>query len=90
MSADVPHDEVIRRSFAPGDCLIQLTDGVFEAMSPAEKTWGQRSMEEVLKQPPGEGEAQGRVARTIAALQAHADGHPFVDDVTLLLCTRSA
>ena len=88
VSADVPHDPVIERSFAPGDCLIQLTDGVFEAMSPAEKTWGQRSMEAVLASPPGPGEEQGRVARTVAALRAHAAGTPFVDDVTLLLLTR--
>ena len=88
VSAGVPHDPIVERSFAPGDCLIQLTDGVFEAMNPEGHTWGQRPMEAVLKQPPAPGEGHGRVARTIAALRSHAAGTPFADDVTLLLLTR--
>jgi sigma-B regulation protein RsbU (phosphoserine phosphatase) len=74
---------------APGDLLLVYTDGITEAVNPADEEFGVERLETVARAHRGAPLAELR--RAIEdALEAFAEGVPFADDRTLLLLRRTA
>ncbi len=68
----------------PGDVLVVVTDGVTDAVDPADEPFGAARLADVVRahvadEPPRIEEA------VFAALAAHARGVPYGDDVTLVV-----
>jgi sigma-B regulation protein RsbU (phosphoserine phosphatase) len=67
-----------------GDLLVAYTDGVSEAMSPAEEEWGEERLVASLR-----GSARRTAADVLASVMAAADafasGAPQHDDMTLVV-----
>ena len=70
-------------AFQPGDLLVAYTDGVSEAMNPADEEWGEDRMREAIEQSGGLGAAQ-LIESILAAADAFAAGAPQHDDMTLV------
>ena len=69
-----------------GDALFLYTDGVSDAMNPAQQMFGLSALEKTLN-GCGEKTAQERVDAVQNAVQAFTDGAPQFDDITMLcLC----
>jgi sigma-B regulation protein RsbU (phosphoserine phosphatase) len=73
-------------SFAPGDILVFLSDGLVEATNPAGEEFGFERFEGVLREHAAEGAAALRDA-LMAAVRTHTAAAPAQDDCTLLLLT---
>ena len=71
----------------PGDGLVLFSDGLFEALDPAEKTMGIEAVREVLEATAGAGAAEV-LSQLRARLDRHAAGRGWEDDVTVLVVTR--
>ena len=70
----------------PGDTLVLYTDGVTEAMSPSGETFGPERLMEALE---GSGCSADRLmGAVLVAVNAHANGTPLQDDLTLVLVRR--
>jgi serine phosphatase RsbU (regulator of sigma subunit) len=73
----------------PGDTLVLYTDGITEAMNPAEEEYGSERLLEVCDGHRGDGLVA--LAEAIEDdLESFADGVPFADDRTLVLLRRLA
>ncbi len=70
---------------AAGDLLLLYSDGVTEAMDPADQAFGDAALVELLA--GANGDAAAVVAAIRQAVHAHARGAPQSDDITLL-CAR--
>ena len=72
-------------SFAlkPGDLLLLFTDGVSEAMNPANEEWGEERLIEVALASDGF-DAAGLITRIMSAADNFAAGAPQHDDMTLV------
>lgn len=72
----------------PGDALVLVSDGVFEAHDPRGRLMGTARLREVLSRAGGApaGEVLSRVRK---AVQDHADGEPAKDDTTVLVVARA-
>jgi sigma-B regulation protein RsbU (phosphoserine phosphatase) len=74
-------------TMAPGDRLLALTDGAFEARSPADQELGLDRLAEAFialrDRPAGE-----TLAALLDLVRAHGAGRPIADDVTLVLVER--
>lgn len=68
----------------PGDLLLGYTDGLSEAMNPAEEEWGEERLSQALRACDGTPAAQV-VERLMAGADAFAAGAPQHDDMTLLV-----
>ncbi len=72
-----------------GDTLVLYTDGIVEAMSPAEDFFGERRLEQVVRSvahlPP-----EGIIPAVVAAVQDFTGLSSFEDDITLVLVRRDA
>lgn len=67
-----------------GDMLVAYTDGVSEAMNPADEEWGEARMMEVLEHCRGLAAAR-TIEYVMAGADAFASGAPQHDDMTLVV-----
>jgi phosphoserine phosphatase RsbU/P len=72
----------------PGDTLLMFTDGVTDAVSVQNATFGPKGMEEAVK-GPGPASAPVVVERLRQAVKQHAAGRAPHDDVTLVALGRT-
>jgi sigma-B regulation protein RsbU (phosphoserine phosphatase) len=68
----------------PGDLLIAFTDGISEAMNPAEEEWGEEQLLEVA-QSCSDLSAAGMIKRLMDAADTFAAGAKQHDDMTLVI-----
>jgi sigma-B regulation protein RsbU (phosphoserine phosphatase) len=67
-----------------GDLLVGFTDGISEAMNPAEEEWGEDAMLERLKEVRGES-ADEILRLIVASADAFANGAKQHDDMTMIV-----
>jgi phosphoserine phosphatase len=72
---------------APGDALVLVTDGVFEASDCAGRAYGVERVEQVLCAHVG-GSASAMGGAVLDDLVSHLSGRPSEDDVTLVVVRR--
>ena len=75
-------------SFAPGDIVALITDGVYERESPAGAEMGSDAVVDIIRSHTGAPLAE-IVQRIVAACDAFGGAAPQADDMTLLLVRRS-
>jgi phosphoserine phosphatase RsbU/P len=68
----------------PGDLLVMYTDGVSEAMNPAEEEWGEERMTSAIERCEGLS-AAGTVEQILQAADEFARGAKQHDDMTLVV-----
>jgi phosphoserine phosphatase RsbU/P len=79
---------VMRDVIAPGEQLVAFSDGVTEAIGPADELFGDERLDALLhKQAPAG--AHAMVTSVIAAIDAFSAGLPQSDDITLLVVART-
>lgn len=84
---DLGKVEPLLIEMAPGDIFAAITDGVFEAKSPADEQFGADRMAEVLMRYAGE--SSGQIIREmLKAVDGYMDGTAQEDDITMLLIKR--
>jgi sigma-B regulation protein RsbU (phosphoserine phosphatase) len=71
----------------PGDSLLLYTDGVTDALSPAEEQFAEPRLIEASTSPAPS--AQARIQNIMAALDAHIADREQYDDVTLLAVQKA-
>ena len=71
----------------PGDSLVMYTDGVTEAINPAEEEFGTKRLDTILGAHAGEG-CQQIVESVKGGLNDFVDGAEQSDDITLLVVKR--
>lgn len=71
----------------PGETLVLLTDGVLEAGSPDGREFGRDAALAVLRSAHDRS-ADEMATQLVAAVLAHTEGQPRVDDVTTVVCKR--
>ncbi len=71
----------------PGDALLGFTDGISEAMNPADEEWGEPRLADAFRACAGL-PAAAAVERLIAAADAFAAGAPQHDDMTVIVVRR--
>jgi sigma-B regulation protein RsbU (phosphoserine phosphatase) len=73
-----------------GDVLIAFTDGISEAMNPADEEWGEANLvaaaQTLLTKPACSTTAQQLIQCIIQAADRFTHGAPQHDDMTLLIC----
>ena len=74
-------------AFAPGDTLVFYSDGVSEAMDPAENELGEEKLVEGLLARP-RGSVKEVVDDVFADVRRHAAGAPQSDDITVVAIRR--
>src|SRR5690606_2991852 len=74
---------------APGDLLALYTDGVTEALSPADEEYTEDRLDAALVRHRARA-ADALLAAVRDDVRAWADGRPFGDDLTLLVLKRTA
>jgi len=80
--------EVARRTLEPGETVVIYTDGVSEAMNPASDLYGVERLRETIAKG---GPEPAKLAQAILAdVKRHANGRAQNDDITLMVCGRSA
>lgn len=73
----------------PGDSIYLYTDGVTEALNPAQELFGDDRLYEILNRHRAQaGEPETFVQAIYREVQAFADGEPQADDITMLYVTR--
>jgi len=85
LSADRFRDslEVCEGNLEPGESLIFFTDGLSEAQAPDGSFYGEARLEVLLARP-----TEDLQAMILADVAAFTQGHPFADDLTLLILSR--
>jgi len=68
----------------PGDAILLYTDGVTEAMNPAQELYGEARLVDLAASSAGQ-DAQGLCAELAAGVHQFADGAEQSDDITLLV-----
>jgi sigma-B regulation protein RsbU (phosphoserine phosphatase) len=76
------HQAVVRLD--PGDLIVAFTDGISEAMNPAEEEWGEERLAAAVAAARTR-EATGIVEGLIAAADTFAAGAPQHDDMTVVV-----
>jgi phosphoserine phosphatase RsbU/P len=87
LGATARHDFPSREwTFAAGDRLVLLTDGLIESPNPAGEPFGFERFEAILAR---ESSSPSEVLRDaiLAAVEAHTGGAPLEDDRTLVIVT---
>ena len=79
----IPYEEgeVVLRE---GDLLVLFTDGVSEAMNPANQEYGEERLEAMVRGSGDQG-ARALIEAIHRDIQAHADGAPQSDDITMMV-----
>ncbi len=72
----------------PGDCLVLMTDGIFEAQRQDRPCLGLDAVAQAMAQVAGRG-AAAVCAAVVARVREHLDGHAPHDDMTLLVAERT-
>ena len=75
--------ELCEGTLEPGDSLIFFTDGLSEALAPDDTFYGEDRLAALLERPSGD--LQASILTDVAAF---TQGHPFADDLTLLILSR--
>ena len=76
-------------SLAPGEALLVFTDGVTDAMCPANKLFGPDGVTTALQRAKGAANDSAKLgADLVAAVKAHAAGRDQNDDIALLCFGR--
>jgi len=85
ISSVVPHLAADSHAipFGPGDRLLAYTDGVTEAMNPAEEAFGAERLEAAVRDSPG-----GDLSPILERLDRFRDGRPPADDETIVAVRR--
>jgi sigma-B regulation protein RsbU (phosphoserine phosphatase) len=78
--------KIDRITFAPGDALLLYTDGISDALSPAQEQFSESRLIEAATAPALS--AQARIRNIMRALDLHIAGREQYDDVTLLAVQR--
>lgn len=73
---------------APGDALVLLTDGVTEALSPADAPFDEQRLLDAVAQHGGSG-PEGLVEALVGEVQRWAGDRPLEDDVVVVAIARS-
>ena len=85
---DVPYREQTL-TLNPGDSIYLYTDGVTEALNPAQELLGDDRLYEILNRHRAQAEEPETFVQAIyREVQAFADGEPQADDITMLYVTR--
>lgn len=71
----------------PGDTLVIYSDGISEAMNIEREMWGERKLEELLRERQGE-PAERIIDHVVAAVKTHAGACPQSDDLTIVVVKR--
>ena len=79
---EFPTAEVV--TLEAGDVLALATDGVWEAVNPAEEEYGAERFNEVVRANAHRG-AAAIIDAVYASVMAFADGEPLRDDFTLVI-----
>ncbi len=70
--------------FGPGDLMVVYSDGISEAMNPADEQFGEARIAEVIGRERHR--SAGEIIESIiAAVRAHAETAPQMDDMTLVV-----
>ena len=72
----------------PGDVVVLVTDGIFEAMGPVRKCLGLPRLERVILDAPPGASAVGHAI--LEAIREHSGGEPQADDMTICCLGRLA
>lgn len=75
--------ELAEGTLEPGDRLVFYTDGLSEALDPADALYGETRLAELLARP-----AEDLQAAILADVTAFTQGRPLADDLTLLILGR--
>jgi len=74
---------------APGDLLVLLSDGIYDAVNAAGEAFGEERVEQLVATHHA-GSAAALSAALLDAVQAFAEGAPQEDDITVVLVKREA
>jgi sigma-B regulation protein RsbU (phosphoserine phosphatase) len=74
--------------FGPGDLMVVYSDGISEAMNPAEEQFGEVRIAEVIARERSR-TATEIIESIIGAVRAHAGAAPQMDDMTLVVIKGS-
>ena len=83
MPTMIPYEEG-EVTLREGDILVLFTDGVSEAMNPANQEYGEERLEAVIRKAGGWG-AQALIEVIHQDIQQHAAGAPQSDDITMMV-----
>jgi serine phosphatase RsbU (regulator of sigma subunit) len=75
--------ELAQGTLEPGDRLVFYTDGLSEALDPADALYGETRLAELLARP-----AEDLQAAILLDVTAFTQGRPLADDLTLLILGR--
>ncbi|MDD8012794.1 MAG: SpoIIE family protein phosphatase [Acidobacteriota bacterium] len=71
----------------PGDRLVVFSDGISEAVNPADEEFGEASVYELAVANRGASAAE-LIEKILKSVSAHAGGRPQMDDMTLVVIQR--
>lgn len=83
---DVPEPDAV--SLNPGDAIVVVSDGVFEAMNAQHEMFGLDRLRDTLAEMCGR-PADEVVHKLLAAVRTHLDGTMHQDDLTVLVASRN-
>ncbi len=76
----------LRTQLQPGDVMVAYTDGLTDARSPDQTSWGSEGLRNVLRELQGNGlEASVWVKAITERVYAHIDREDQFDDLTLMV-----
>lgn len=81
--------EAVTTTIAPGDMLVMYSDGVTEAENPSGRPFEEDGLSRVIDAHAAEAPAEIGSA-VLKAVERHAEGSRFGDDLTILLLKRAA
>lgn len=68
----------------PGDRVVMFTDGITEAMDPAEEEFGEERVQELVSSQP-DVSAQSILESIVAEVETFSSGAPQADDITMVI-----
>ena len=78
--------KVEKRIIDPGDTIVIVTDGAYEARSPKGEFYGMEAIYELIRQGGSKADALGKAL--LADIRRHVNGHPQNDDITIMTIGR--
>ena len=83
MLPDTPYAELRRAKLSPGDVLLLMTDGCWEAMAPDQSLFGRDRIYEIVREDAVK-PCRETVGRVVEAIDEFSGGREQSDDVTLV------